>query len=299
MSLQFDWTVSASPKKAQLTGVESSGEVAVATGRRGVLLKRAALGEWEALFTKGPGGNGNGLHDASFTDDGQRAWYCGNSGVFGYYDREAEEVFSHQGPNDITGSFQSIAVTGDAGEESIHTIDNSGQVLLASLDDRSLTVEEFTTPGDGTTLTEVIVDEEDRVYMSDVSGYLYYSRNGQNWRRRRLTETTVKALAMGEAGLTAITDSGTVYRDISLFEQRQRTKEAQFGTTSPEEMAAEDDVFVIAGCDGCLVPITADGDAEHVEPGPGVTYYGAEVMDDGTVVGVGSSGTITEGVPIA
>ncbi|GAB7094220.1 hypothetical protein JCM30237_13720 [Halolamina litorea] len=55
---------------------------------------------------------------------------------------------------------------------------------------------------------------------------------------------------------------------------------------------------MIAGDDGQLVPITADGDAERVDPGPGLTYYGAEVTDGGTIIGAGSSGTITEGLPV-
>lgn len=295
MPLEFDWTVSESPKDTQLTGVESNENAVVATGRRGVLLERTAPGQWDPVFTKGPTENGNGLQDASFTDDGARAWYCGHSGLFGYYDLETGEVYSHRGPSDITSTFHSIAVTGEAGEESIHAIDNSGQVLLASADGRRVTVDHFTTPGDGTSLSEVVVDENDRVYLSDVSGYLYFSRNGRDWRRRRLVETTVKALAMADSGLAAITDNGTVFRDISVFEQRQRTKEAHFGTASPEELAAENDVFVIAGCDGCLVPITADGDAEHVDPGPSVTYYGADVLENGTIIAVGSSGTIAEG----
>lgn len=297
-SLDFDWTVSESPKKTQLTGVESAGNAAVATGRRGVLLERVAPGEWEAVFTNGSTGNGNGVYDASFTDDGKRAWYVGNSGVFGYYDRETGEAISHRAPDDISNTFRSVAVSGTAGEESIYTVDNSGQVLSAAVDGERVSVDSFTKPGDGTTLSEVVVAESG-LFMADVSGYVYYSRNGVNWRRKRLVETTIEALATTEAGIAAITDNGTVYRDVSLFEQRERTKKAEFGATSPEEIAAEDGLFVIAGCDGCLIPVTADGDAVHAEPGPAVTYYGADVTDDGTIIGVGSSGTISEGLPIA
>jgi photosystem II stability/assembly factor-like uncharacterized protein len=294
MPLQFGWTVAKAPKETQLTGVESHDDEVVATGRRGVLLERTAPGEWEAVFTNGSVGNGNAVLDAAFTDDGKRAWYVGNSGVFGYYDLTTGETTSHKAPEDISSTFTSVAVTGDAGTESIYTADNSGQVLSATVDGDTVVVDGLATPGDGTTVSEVVVDD-DRLYMADVSGYLYYARNGENWRRRRLAETTIKALATANSGVTAITDGGTVYRDISLFEQDQRTKQARFETSSLEELAAADDLFVIAGCDGCLVPITADGDYEHADPGPGVTYYGAEVTDDGDVIAVGSSGTIIEG----
>lgn len=296
MVQRFDWSVSKSPKRAQLTGVESNGDAAVASGRRGVLLERVGRSDWRPVFRKGPTGNGHGILDVAVTDDGKRAWYCGNSGSFGYYDREAETVNSHRGPADLTNTFRSITCTGASGEETVSAVDGGGQALTVAMDGDRLSVKGVGEPGDGTAFTEII-DDGRRMYASDVSGYVYYSRNGQNWRRKRLANTTVKALALAGRDLAAITDGGTVYRDISLFEQRQRTEKAHFGTTSPEEIAAAGEVFLIAGCDGCIVPITTDDEANHADPGPGVTNYGAEIMDDGTVIAVGSSGTITEGTP--
>lgn len=296
MSETFEWEVSDAPKTTQLTGVESHEGTVVASGKRGLLAKRTAPGEWEALFNAGPTGNGHGILDAAFTADGKRVWYCGNSGSFGYYDRAQQTTKSHQGPSNVTSAFQSVCVMGDAGEETVVAADDNGQLVRVSMDGESMTVEGVRTPGQGTAFTEVVHNEGER-YAADASGFLYYSPDGERWRRKRLVADSIKSLAAPEAGLAAITSSGTVYRDISLFGEGRETKKADFGTTSPEELAAAGEVFVIGGCDGCVVPIMADTEANHVEPGPGVTYYGAEITEDGTIVAAGSSGTIVEGTP--
>lgn len=296
MSVQFEWRVSDAPKTTQLTGVASRGGVIVASGRRGLLAERTAPGEWAALFTTGPTGNGNGVLDVALTDDADRAWYCGNSGVFGYYDRTKRTPKSHKRPANHTSAFQSVSVTGDAGEERVVVADDDGRFLLASMDGETLRIEQVRIPGDGTAFTEV-VDDGSSFYAADAAGFLYRSPNGVDWRRRRLAERTVKSLSVADTGLAAIDESGTVYRDISLFESGHRTKTAQSGIASPEELAAAGEVFVAAGGDGRIVPITGDQEANRPDPGPGVTYYGAEILDDGTIVAGGSSGTITEGVP--
>jgi len=296
MAVEFRWSVSDAPKTAQLTGVETNGDVVVASGRRGLLAERTAPGEWQGLFTKGPTGNGNGILDAAVTDDGERAWYCGNSGAFGYYDFAERTPKPHKGPSNITSAFRSIAVVGEAGEERVVAVDGNGQFVQTSMDGEALTVDTVTKPGSGTALTEVL-DDDGTFYASDVSGYLYHSTNGRDWRRRRLTSGTVQSLAFADTGLAAVDENGTVYRDISLFEDHSRTRKAHFGNVCPEELAAAGEVFVTAGCDGRIVPINGAEKATQPDPGPGVTYYGAEILADGTIVAAGSSGTIVEGVP--
>lgn len=296
MVAEFDWRITEAPKTTQLTGAESHGDTVVVPGKRGLLAERTSPREWRALFSTGPTGNGHGILDAAFTADGERVWYCGNSGSFGYYDRPQRTTKPHQGPSNVTSAFRSVCVMGEAGAETVVAADDNGQLVRASMEGESMTVEGVRTPGQGTAFTEVVHHEGER-YASDADGFLYYSPDGRDWRRERLAADSIKSLAVADTGLAAITASGTVYRDISLFEQGQRTKQAEFGASSPEELAATGEVFVIAGCDGCVIPIMADVEASHPDPGPGVTYYGAEILDDGTVVAVGSSGTIVEGAP--
>lgn len=291
----YEWTVSGSPKTARLTGVESYGGVAFASGDRGLLLERVAPGEWKRLFSEGPTGDGHNILDLAITDDGTRVWYSGDSGSFGYYDREAGAVRSHQGPDDYTSGFASVTVDGPAGSERVHVTNNSGRVITATVDGRELAVESAVLPGDCTSFTE-IVEVDGELFVAGVDGGLYHSTDGVGWERERLAKTRVEALAVAEDGVAAVTDDGTLYRGVSLFERESRTKQHDPGIAAPEEIAASGGTFAAVGRDGALVVVGPDGEVARPDPCPGVTLYGAEIMADGTVLAVGSGGTIVEGV---
>lgn len=294
MSAGYDWSTSTAPKQSQLMGVESFEGHAFACGKRGVLIERTSPGEWTGVFTAGATGDGRGVLDLSLTDDGKRVWFSGYSGTFGYYDREAEVVEPHPAPYDLTSNFESISVNGEAGSEEIHAVDGGGRVLRASVDGTSLSITGVSVPGDGTGFSEV-VDDDGVLYASDRAGFLYRSENGRTWQRKRLSQTTIKALSRTEPGLVAIDDSGTMYKHISLFDDRGRTKKTQPGIDSPQELEGLGETIVGVG-DSVLV-VREDGRATREEAGTGKTLYGAEVMEDGTVVAAGSDGVIAEGTP--
>lgn len=297
MGRQYDWHVSEAPKIAQLTEVEShAGDVFVA-GKRGVLLERRARGDWQGLTLEGPTGNGHNLNSVAVTDDGERVWYCGDSGSFGYYDRSSERTEPHPGPKNHTDGFVGITVSGAAGEETVHTVATSGRVLRARVDGNTVTVEATQVLGDGTTHTEIVADGGD-LFVSDVSGNLHHSRGDGTWVQKRLTKDTVKGLAVADTGVAAVSATGTAYRDISLFEGEGGTKKADLGDVSPEDVSAAGEEFVVVGGDGAVVPIDSRGFPSDVDPGPGVTFYAAEAMANGTLFAVGSSGTILEGLPV-
>lgn len=298
MARRYDWRVTESPKTAQLTGVESTDDLAYASGKRGVLLERRFPGDWRGVTLEGPTGNGHNLNDVSITDDGERIWYCGDSGSFGYYDRARERIEAHPGPNDHTDSFRSVVADGDAGEEHVYAASDTGRIVHASVAGETVTVAQSTVPHDGTTLTEIVEDDGD-LFASDVGGDLLYSPDGQEWRERRLAKTTLEGLAVAETGAAAVTDGGVAYRDISLFEGPDRMKRADTGASDLEDIAAAGKEFVAAGGDGALVPIDERGRVTDADPGPGVTFYGVEMLSDRTILAVGSSGTIVSGRPMA
>lgn len=292
----YSWTTADAPKKTQLTGAESSGETAFVTGKRGLLAARRQPGDWTALFDTGATGDGRGLLDLSLTDDGKRVWFSGYSGSFGYYDRELATTKPHPGPYDLTSNLCSVTVRGEAGRESVHAVDRNGRVLRVRMDGETLQVKGISIPGDGTGFTE-IVDDGGLLYAADQSGRLYHSTDGRNWRTKRLTKTTVMALSFTDTGLVAIDDGGTVYKHVSLFGEGKRTKRTQPGITAPQELEARGERIVAVGDGGDVLVLTEDGHALRESTGTKKTLYGAEVMDDGTIVAVGSSGAIVEGAP--
>lgn len=296
MSQSREWTRSESPTQSQLTGIESAAGVAAATAKRGVLLERTAPGEWRELFLDGPESNSQDLLDASMTADAERVWFCGASGTFGYYDRAAKEVVPHTAPYDLTTTFASISVAGAAGEETVHAADRSGRMLRVRVNGTKTTIAGVSVPGDGTGFTE-IVDTGEALFAADGSGLLYHSADGREWERARLAQTTVKALALDGDGLVAVDDGGTVYKDISLFADQSRTKQASPDISSPEEVTAAGGDIAVAGGGGALLTIHADGRAVRDDPGTDKTFYAAELLPDGSLVVGGDAGVIAEGGP--
>lgn len=294
MSQSREWTLSESPKRSQLTAVESSAGVAVVAGKRGVLLERTAPGEWQELFLTGPESNSRNLLDVSLTANGERVWFCGASGAFGYYDRAAGEVVSHTAPYDLSTTFGSLSVLGKAGSETVHAADRNGRILRVRVEGTETTVAGVSVPGDGTAFTE-IVDTVGERFAADGSGQLYRSGDGREWERKRLAQTTIKALALGEDGLVAVDDGGTVYKAISLFSEASRTKQASPDISSPQEVTAAGGDIAVAGGGGALLTICADGAVVEETPGTNKTFYGAELLADGSLIAVGASGVVAEG----
>lgn len=292
----YDWSTAKAPKKAELTGVEFSGGTAFVSGKRGLLAEREASGEWEALFDAGATGNGRGLLDLSVTDDGSRVWFAGYSGTFGYYDRDADETKPHSAPYDITSNFSSISANGDAGAEEVHAVDRDGHLVRLRMDGEELTVKGVSVPGDGSGFTE-IVDDDGVLYASDQTGRLYRSEDGRNWAKQRLTSTTIKAIARTDPGLVAVDDGGSVYKHISLFGGSGRTKKTTPGVSSPQELEASGETIVCVGGDGCVLVINESGRATREACGLDKSFYGAEILPDGTIVVAGSDGAIAEGTP--
>ena len=292
-----EWTVTRSPKRARLTGVESADDVAYCAGDRGVLLERAGRAEWRAVFTAGPGGDARNALDLSITDDGARVWFAGAAGTLGHYDRTDGSVHTHDNPYGITSTFNSVSTRGPAGEETVYVADDDGEIVRGEMDGAALTVRGVSVPGDGTAITEV-VDNDRELFASDGAGTFYHSTDGRHWKRRRLADSPVRAIAFDGGNAYEVAADGTVFEEVSLFGEGSREpRSIQSGIASPTELDAESDVVAVGGGGGQLAIsergsrfVTADPDTDRA-------LYGLEVTAAGTVIGVGTAGTIVEGVP--
>jgi streptogramin lyase len=296
MSGDYAWSTVSAPKSVQLRGIESFEGTAFASGQGGLLMERTGPGEWESVFTTGATGDGRGIIDVSLTDDGGRVWFAGSSGTFGYYDRQQESVVPHSGPYDVTANFKSVSANGETGSESVHAVDDAGQVLRVTMDGEGLAVDGVAVPGDGAGFTEV-VDHCGALYATDRAGRLHRSDDGRNWTSKRLAETAIKALSRTDPGLVAIDDGGTVYKHVSLFGEDGRTKKAAPSISSPEELEALEETIIAVGGGGTLLVIDGAGRASEEPIDVGETLYAAEVFDDGTILAAGSSGVVVEGKP--
>lgn len=297
MPSQREWAVTNSPKRARLNGVESAGEVAYCAGDRGVLLERAGPAEWTAVFTAGPNGDDRNVFDLSVTDDGKRVWFAGTAGTLGHYDRISGTVRTHDNPYDVTATFRSVSTCGTAGSETVHVADDDGELVRGEMDGESLTVRGVSIPGDGTALTEVVATGTDQ-FVSDASGTLFHSTDGRHWKRRRLADAPVRAIAFDGGNVYEVAEDGTVFEEVSLFDDDAPNPRAiDSGVVAPTELDAESGVIAVGGGGGQLAVSERGSRFVAADPDTDRALYGLEVMADGTVLGVGTAGAIVEGVP--
>lgn len=289
------WSSSKSPVRGRLTGVESKNGVVFGSGDRGVLIRRESRDNWTAVVEDGPRGKGTNLRDISITDDGARVWYCGDDGAFGYYDRAAGEARSHYAPSDYTSGFVTIETYGRSGREEVFFADNSHTILHVTVDGETTELQESTTPSNASKPTEV-VDYRGEHFVSTVGGDVFHSESNDSWQQLPLASEPIEALAAADTGVAAVTESGTLYRDVSSTDGVE-PREIDLDTHGVEELAVRGKTFVAAGQDGRIALLDAAGGATYPDPAPGVSLYAAEVLTDGTVVTAGSEGTILEGTP--
>nr|WP_241154958.1 hypothetical protein [Halorubrum sp. CSM-61] len=242
-----DWTVAKTPVDESLHDVRYTATNPHAVGAGGVLIERTAAG-WETAFRGGVSGNGNGLRGAGVTDDGERLWMVGNSGAVGEYDVTTGNLVDRSQPDDASNQFNSVAVTGPAGDADVYVVDDSGLVYY-SFENGEEGTWNYLTPGSGAGIPAVdfhgaragtLIDTNGTVFATDdgttwepfgvedadttfagldadapddvtvVGGGSLYAYDGVEWRSDRIAEAGLKDVITGDAGGVAVGGSGTV-----------------------------------------------------------------------------------------
>ncbi|GAB7093801.1 hypothetical protein JCM30237_09530 [Halolamina litorea] len=126
------WRRVESPTGSSLTGAEYTSNGAYASGEGGAIIRRTDGDEWVTVVNSGPTGQSKTLNGGAVTDDAERYWVAGNSGVIGEYDTETATLYDHSKPLGIGSAFSSIGVSGDAGDERIYLGKASGEVLIGT-----------------------------------------------------------------------------------------------------------------------------------------------------------------------
>lgn len=165
------WTAADSPTVETLHDVGFALDGAYAVGEDGVLLRRDG-GQWRVVLDEGPDGNGDDHFALDATDDGERVWFVGASGTIGEYDAttglvsEPEGPDDHSAPDDYTGNFRDVAVTGDGGDATVVVTDDSGIVHYSFDDGESW---DYVTPGSGSTTPAVSLYDDTAGHVADTN----------------------------------------------------------------------------------------------------------------------------------
>ncbi|GAB7095813.1 hypothetical protein JCM30237_29670 [Halolamina litorea] len=147
----------------------------VAAGGDGKVLHRdPETGAWRVIIEAGPSVTFNDIHDVDVTDDGERFWFVGDSGIIGAFDVKTGRKYDFSAPMEKTSTWESIAVTGEKGEERVIYANGSGELLDAEMDEHGFPDwGAVRKPGRGSTMPGIDFDSDGTAYAADTTGKAY------------------------------------------------------------------------------------------------------------------------------
>jgi len=306
-----EWTAATVPTDATLRDAVAADGAVYAVGDGGVLLARRD-DRWESVFGHGPGAEGETLRGVDASDDGETVWVAGDGGALGVYDRDRGRHLDLSAPEDLTSTWNDVAVRGPAGGETVFLVNGSGAVLRGSRspegEGSDVDWTEPTKPGSGSSLTAVVAG--DRVLACDSNGSVFES-NGEAFERigvdgaDALHDLTASGAEPGRTDAAGETDASFDVVDVVAADGRvhRRTE----GVWTPEKVAETtldgvahaDGDLVVVGDGGTLAVRSDAGDArdgwEHADVPTDAALRGVTLSGDGPRVAVGDDGTVLEG----
>lgn len=179
------WTKADSPATKTLHGVTIAQNGPWAVGGDGAILHRRQSGDWVMVREEGLG-NGTNLRTIDVTDGGRRIWFAGASGVIGEYDVVTDTMYEHVSPQDITDTWEGIAVQGRAGRnEHIYLVNGSGaQLTGVRQGDGDVHWRNLKKPGSGSSLKSIDFYDKRKGHTCDTNQSVFHTNcAGRNWKK--------------------------------------------------------------------------------------------------------------------
>jgi photosystem II stability/assembly factor-like uncharacterized protein len=186
-----EWRVVNTPFTNDLFEVVSTSRGPFAVGDGGIIAGNRGRG-WEIITNDGPNVSQNQLRTLDVTDDGKRLWFAGSSGAIGCYDVETNRKYDYSYPNEMTSTWESIAVSGSIGSEKLLVANGSGEILPCSVDGFTINWGVPAKPGSGSTLAGLAASPDGYGYGIDTSGNAYMTTKNDGWKDIGVIESQVK-----------------------------------------------------------------------------------------------------------
>jgi photosystem II stability/assembly factor-like uncharacterized protein len=286
------WTETDTSTDESLLDVVATGSGAYAVGEGGVVLTRSDDG-WEAALEHGPTANSNPLLGVDATADGGAVWFTGDSGVLGRYD--GEQFTDYSAPKDQTSTWEDVAVTGETGEEQIHLVNGSGELLWGEYNGSSVSWGDIEKPGGGSSISSITFADSDCGYVCDTNQGVYETTDGgENYENIGIEDanTDFNGVAATNSTVVVAGGDGSVFRyDGSVWTRLHAGSElATIDLTEEEGLAA--------GGGGVVYELT-DGSWESVETPVDADLHGVAISTGDSeqasrTVAVGTDGTVIE-----
>lgn len=287
------WTEVSSPTSKSLTDVVQTADGPYAVGASGNVATPVD-GTWELVVDSGPSNSNNPLNSVDVTDDGRYIWFAGGSGALGLYDVEKGKKYNYTAPMGKTSTWEGIAVTGPADDETVLVANGSGEVLDGTRDaEDCMKWGEVVKPAGGSTIPELAFarDGSGIAYGVDTSQTAFQSRDANDtWSRIGVENAQVAFYDLVGTGseLYVAGGSGTIYRrdcDCGVWTP------IDAGEKAIRSIDRTTDRVIAAGNSGSVYERTGDGWQTREVP---VSSDLLGVSYGETDVAVGSGGTIIE-----
>lgn len=176
---EHGWKDVNSPTEKDLYDVVMTTKGPLAVGESGRVLTRRET-DWTVPVEDGPADAQNSLVAAAATDNRQSVWFCGSSGAIGRYNIESQQITDYSAPKGKTSSWESVAVTGPAGQERIYLLNGSGELLPGQNQNGDVSWGEVRKPGGGLSLSEITYVNQTG-YICDDNGNVYRTTDTDHW----------------------------------------------------------------------------------------------------------------------
>ncbi|MES3517399.1 MAG: hypothetical protein PPP58_07030 [Natronomonas sp.] len=284
---ESEWQAVETPIDSTLHDIRDTATNPHAVAESGILIERTAAG-WETVLRGGPTGSGNDLYGAAVTDDGERLWIVGDSGVVGEYDVTTGNLVDRSAPMDVTNQFNSVAVTGPAGDADVYVVDDSGLVYYSFENGEEGTWDDLT-PGSGSGMPAVDFFGDRSGHIIDTNGTVFETDDGTTWEAIGVedADTTFGGLdSDGFEDVTVVGDGGAVLSYDGVEWRSQR-----IGDTDLRDVETDSGTGYTVGSGGTVFELT-DGEWRRMETPIGENLLSVATGDVDLVVG--ASGAVLE-----
>ncbi|WP_251342553.1 hypothetical protein [Haloplanus halophilus] len=282
------WTASAVPTDETLTDVAVDGDRAYAVGSAGTVLRDAG-GGWERVVADGADARSNALAGVDTTGSGA-VWFAGDAGAVGRIDGSADRHVSHSEPNGDTTNVVALAAADAADGETVVLADGSGRLRRGRYRDGEMAWDEPTTPGNGSSLSGVVLPTASVGYACDTSQAVFRTTDGWRTANRIGVDapgTLTDLAAAGPEGCLACDDGGVVSRYDGGRWTPERVADAAL-----ESVAVRNGRCLAGGREGTV--FERDGTEWTRVATPATVTLRAVAVGDSRAVAVGAEGTVVE-----
>jgi hypothetical protein len=187
-----EWSTVESPFKKSLYGVVSTVEGPYAAGAGGTVIANRGDG-WEIVFDDGPRTRDNQLRALTVTNDGERIWFAGSSGAVGCYDVVTRRKYDYSSPEEMTSTWEGIAVSGKTGSEKGLLANGSGELLPFGIDGFDVDWGEVAKPQKkGSKISALDASPDGVGYAVDTSGNAFKTTPEDGWEDIGIVNAQVK-----------------------------------------------------------------------------------------------------------